>query len=143
MHLFFLQINSEGVLEKNLLTIPELTPTSITVEAFLAAIIRTLVAQYNKGLIKQLPEFIDPSRENKEKGSFRLPFFQKPPEVDTNKAVETGLQAFKDGIFLLFHNQQKYTNSSQLINLQEKDECMLVKLSFISTGYVVTNRLHH
>ena len=62
----------------------------------------------------------------------------KKPDKEIEKQT---LLAFKDGLFLLFHNQQKVLPDSELHIMQENDTVACIQLTFLTHGYSIANWL--
>jgi hypothetical protein len=50
-------------------------------------------------------------------------------------AIQTALQAFEDGLFLVFINQHKIENLGDTIELNEDTELMFLRLTALAGGY--------
>ncbi|WP_196890410.1 hypothetical protein [Aureivirga marina] len=55
--------------------------------------------------------------------------------ADEDKAIETVMYAFKDGIIAVFHNQIQIESLDEIIELKEKDEFAFVRLTFLAGGW--------
>ncbi|WP_196888361.1 hypothetical protein [Aureivirga sp. CE67] len=55
--------------------------------------------------------------------------------ANEEKAIETVLYGFKDGIIVVFHNQAQIEKLEEEIELKEKDEFVFVRLTFLAGGW--------
>lgn len=137
MKLLVGQIGKQGKVIEEEIEVATLAGT-VKLHELIEAVIMTEVDRYNRGLSKKLPEFIEVNEENKLMGRFRLPFFGAK-KVGLDEAIENGLLAFKDGIYMTFVDKKKIEDLDSDVKIQELTRIMFVKLTFIATGYGISN----
>jgi hypothetical protein len=56
-------------------------------------------------------------------------------KASVSEAIDTALLAFKDGLFVLFADEQEYTNPEQVIHLQNNTIITFIRLTFLAGSY--------
>ncbi len=109
----------------------------VTVKTILESLTKAEVKLYNQGISKKLPEFI---ALGKAKGAAKLSWpWRKTKKIEVKEAQEQTVLAFSDGLIVIFVDQNKYDKLDANINIKENSELMIVKLTFIATGYDIAN----
>lgn len=108
---------------------------SMTVEAFLTETVRQNVREYNER--KEAGEILrlfsaDVIKEKAESGKVSYGDPMDERKADSEKAVETALQCFDDGIVALFADGVRYTERAQQMNLSEQSEVTFIRLTFLA-----------
>ncbi|HAB93383.1 MAG TPA: hypothetical protein DCF49_01235 [Lachnospiraceae bacterium] len=108
---------------------------SMTVEAFLTETVRQNVREYNER--KEAGEILrlfsaDVIKEKAESGKVSYGDPMDERKADAEKAVETALQCFDDGIVALFADGVRYTERAQQMNLSEQSEVTFIRLTFLA-----------
>jgi hypothetical protein len=57
-----------------------------------------------------------------------FPFFNRSALVDVQGAVETALQAFKDGFYLVFIDDRQQEDLTAVVNLKTNSELLFLRL---------------
>lgn len=109
----------------------------VTVKRLLGALIKNEVELYNRGISKNLPEFISLDKVNKKTG-LNWPW-RKIKKIEVGEAQEQGILAFGDGLIVMFVDKNKYNKLEETLDLKENSELMISKLTFIATGYDIAN----
>lgn len=107
----------------------------MTVEAFLTETVRQNVREYNER--KEAGEILrlfsaDVIKEKAESGKVSYGDPMDERKADAEKAVETALQCFDDGIVALFADGVRYTERAQQMNLSEHSEVTFIRLTFLA-----------
>jgi hypothetical protein len=55
--------------------------------------------------------------------------------ADTERAQENAIQAFEDGIFAVFYNDEQLENLNQIINLSLQHTFTFIRLTFLAGSY--------
>ena len=108
---------------------------SMTVEAFLTETVRQNVREYNER--KEAGEILrlfsaDVIKEKAESGKVSYGDPMDDRKADAEKAVETALKCFDDGIVALFADGVRYTERAQQMNLSEQSEVTFIRLTFLA-----------
>lgn len=70
---------------------------------------------------------------NREAGTNLLPFLSKEKNrVVPADAQQTAIQAFEDGIFVLFVDDEEYTQTTAIVNLTSDSIITFIRLTFLS-----------
>lgn len=67
-----------------------------------------------------------------ERGKVGFSFIYNEKKVDKKEAIQTALQAFEDGLFKVFHNEEEQTELDAALNLQDDDELTFIKLTMLA-----------
>lgn len=68
----------------------------------------------------------------KEIGKIAFDIHYNERQVDEQKAVDTALQAYEDGLFRMFLNDEELGDTGQELHLMEEDVLTLVRLTMLS-----------
>ncbi|MEH0153041.1 hypothetical protein V6R21_02785 [Limibacter armeniacum] len=74
----------------------------------------------------------DEMAEQAESGKLTFGHIENTKLADEQKAIQTMKEAFDDGLFAVFHNAQQIEKADQLVCLQEEDEFIFIRLTFLS-----------
>ncbi len=106
-----------------------------TVKEFLLQVVSQQVKAFNQrkettNLLTYLNE--EPLSLSAENGHVKFNEQYNTTHVEEDKAKETVLLAFEDGLFALFINDEQYENINQAIILSENDSITLIRLTFLA-----------
>src|SRR4051794_7397764 len=62
----------------------------------------------------------------------RDPKLPPPPEVDPISAVQTALEAFIDGLYLVVIDETEYRDLDQIVNLTSDSKLTFIRLTFLA-----------
>lgn len=110
-------------------------PASTTVKCLLEKLVAQQVGAFNQR--KESPNllsFLNEDELSMQVSTGRVSFNEQYniELADFNKAVETVLQAFNDGLIAFFVNGNQIENISQTISLGELDSITLIRLTFLA-----------
>ena len=99
-----------------------------TVAQLISAVVRQQVSVFNSG--KSILPLLD-----YQTGKVTFGNVYNDAKADVPGAIENALLAFKDGIFVLFADEQEYTNPEQVIHLQDNTIITFIRLTFLAGSY--------
>jgi hypothetical protein len=99
-----------------------------TVGQLISAVVRQQVSVFNSG--KSILPLLD-----SQTGKVTFGSVYNDAKADVSGAIENALLAFKDGIFVLFADEQEYTNPEQVIHLQDNTIITFIRLTFLAGSY--------
>jgi hypothetical protein len=70
-----------------------------------------------------------------EEGKIGFGSIYNTAKADPQKAIKTALQAFEDGLFVLFADEQEYTKPSAVIQINENTIITFIRLTFLAGSY--------
>lgn len=106
-----------------------------TAGELISAAVRTSVKQYNERLERSemgvpLDEDTEQAYERAGKIAFGLPFSDK--RADAEKAQQTALEAFRDGLFRMFIDDEEVEGENTQIKLSEQSEVTFIRLAMLA-----------
>lgn len=106
-----------------------------TAGELICAAVRTSVKQYNERLERSemsvpLDEDAEQVYERAGKIAFGLPFSDK--RADAEKAQQTALEAFRDGLFRMFIDDEEVEGENTQIKLSEQSEVTFIRLAMLA-----------
>ncbi len=106
-----------------------------TVRELISLSVKSCVSDYNKraengGNISPLSESQISDMSEIGKIAFGINYGEK--KADYDKAVETALQAYEDGLFRIFIRENEVGSLSDSISLSENDSVTFIKLTMLS-----------
>ena len=105
---------------------------------FLKAVVRQQVEEFNSKIDKEnLLEFLISNDINESYSTGKVGFgrVSNDKKADLNKAEETALLAFEDGLFSVFVEDKEIVNLDDELNLNEKTEITFIRLTFLAGSY--------
>ncbi|MEN7551591.1 hypothetical protein AAG747_26995 [Rapidithrix thailandica] len=123
---------------------PLITTRSIEIEeigespllkVLIEAVVRQQVKAYNERKAeKTLVDYLKPSdiNEQKEQGKVGFGDFENDNQADEEKAIATALQAFEDGIFCVFVDEEQVGSLQDTVTLQPESILYFIRLTFLS-----------
>ncbi len=112
----------------------EVTPT-VLLKDLLSEIVAFQVEEFNQRKDAQnLISFLGKNEIEKQvkSGSVRLSEQYDRQKAEVNKAVETVLIAFEDGLIAFFVNDEQYERLSDLVSLKDDDVLTFIRLTFLT-----------
>ena len=109
-----------------------------TARQLIKAVVAQQVNEYNgKPHEKNLLAFLSPSQTNEQAISGKISFgsIYNENKADVAKAQETALQAFDDGMFALFVNDDEITKLDQSILFANDTVITFIRLTFLAGSY--------
>lgn len=112
--------------------------TSPTLENLIKAIVKQQVEAYNnKSIEENLLPFLskDEIEQNAESGKVGFGSIYNENKADLAKAQETALQAFEDGMFAVFADDEELQKLDDIVQLDDSTVIMFIRLTFLAGGY--------
>jgi hypothetical protein len=109
-----------------------------TVQRLIEAVVAQQVQEYNnKSPERNLLPFLDQEaiEEAGKSGKIGFGSIYNESKADPDQAQKTALQAFADGLFALFADDQEYTQPEQTIPLQSTTLITFIRLTFLAGSY--------
>ena len=109
-----------------------------TLSEFLKAIVKQQVSEYNsKTAEKNLLPFLSKNEiaSQAESGKVGFGAIYSENKADLNEAQETALQAFSDGMFAVFADNNEIQKLDEVINLNEIKVFTFIRLTFLAGSY--------
>jgi hypothetical protein len=109
-----------------------------TVQRLIGAVVEQQVREYNsKPLEKNLLPFLDQETVETAARSGKVGFgsLYNDTRVDPGIAQKTALQAFADGLFVLFADDQEFTNPEETITIHSTTIITFIRLTFLAGSY--------
>lgn len=111
---------------------------SPTVRQLIEAVVDQQVREFNsKPLEKNLLPFLDQGGIDAGAAEGKVGFgsIYNENKADVAGAKKTALQAFEDGLFILFADDQEFTAVDQTISLDPTTVITFIRLTFLAGGY--------
>ena len=85
----------------------------------------------------KLLNFLSPSaiQEQSETGKIGFGDINNTKLADLDESIENALIGYKDGLFLVFINDDEITSLEQEINLTPEDEITMIRMTFLTGTY--------
>lgn len=127
-----------ATLEKVPFELPANFSNNSTLKNLLTTIIQQQVQLFNTrktntNLLPYLESVDITAQAERGKVSFGASYNEKT--VDENAAIETALQAFEDGLFYVFINDQKIEHLTEAIILTDETSLLFLRLVALTGGY--------
>lgn len=109
-----------------------------TVRRLLEAVVDQQVRDYNsKPLEKNLLPFLDQETIDIAEKSGKIGFssIYNDTKADSAEAQKVALQAFADGLFVLFADDQEFSKSEETINIHSTTIITFIRLTFLAGSY--------
>jgi hypothetical protein len=109
-----------------------------TVRALIEAIVEQQVEEYNsKPTEKNILPFLNKSQTEQQAATGKVSFgsIYNENKADVEQARQTALQAFEDGMFAMFVNDEEVSNLTQQVELFENSIITFVRLTFLAGSY--------
>jgi hypothetical protein len=109
-----------------------------TVQRLIEAVVEQQVREYNsKPLEKNLLPFLDQETIDIAVKSGKVGFgsIYNETKADPRVAQKTALQAFADGLFVLFADDQEFTSAEQTIIIESTTIITIIRLTFLAGSY--------
>ncbi len=113
----------------------ELETTSPTVEVLLRAIITEEVRAYhNRQESKSLLTYLSSKEVQNQVNSGKVSFGESynDTKVERGEAIKTALQAFKDGLFALFYDDNELSYLHEIVDIHEHGIITFIRLTFLT-----------
>jgi hypothetical protein len=125
------------LIDKKIIEIDDIGNTP-TVYELINAVVKQQVQEYNdKPAEKNLLSFLNREtiERDAENGKVGFGSIYNENKAVVAEAQQTAVQAFEDGIFVLFADDQEYTKSGAIIHLTEDSILTFVRLTFLAGSY--------
>lgn len=112
--------------------------TNPSLEVLLKAVVKQQVEGFNnKSVEENLLPFLskDEIKQNAEGGKVGFGSIYNENKVDLTKAQETALQAFEDGMFAVFSNDDEIQKLNEVVKLNDETVITFIRLTFLAGGY--------
>ncbi len=109
-----------------------------TFAEFLKAIVKQQVEEYNnKSAEQNLLPFLTKNEIENQSASGKVGFgsIYNENKADLNKAQETAVQAFEDGLFAVFINDTEVQKLDEVINFTDDTIITFIRLTFLAGSY--------
>ena len=109
-----------------------------TVQRLIEAVVDQQVRQYNnKPLEKNLLPFLDQEAVDIAEKSGKIGFgsIYNESKADPFEARKVALQAFADGLFVLFADEQEFTKAEETMDIQSITIITFIRLTFLAGSY--------
>lgn len=109
-----------------------------TVTMLINAVVEQQVNEYNnKPQEKNLVAFLTAAETEEQRVDGKISFgsIYNENKADAEQAKLTAVQAFEDGMFAIFVNDEEIGKASQTINLPEKSVITFIRLTFLAGSY--------
>lgn len=107
-------------------------------EVLLKAVVKQQVETYNnKSAEENLLPFLSKEEieQNAETGKVGFGSIYSENKADLAKTQETALQAFEDGMFAVFSNDDEIQKLDQIVQLNDETVVTFIRLTFLAGGY--------
>ncbi|SFP51974.1 hypothetical protein [Parafilimonas terrae] len=107
-------------------------------QRLIEAIVQQQVEEYNsKPLEKNILPFLSQSQTEEQAASGKINFgsIYNENKADFEQAKQTALQAFEDGMFAFFVNDEEITSLATILELQENSIITFIRLTFLAGSY--------
>lgn len=108
-----------------------------TTRELICALVQQMVEDFNRrasqGTARPLSEADLADREELGKIAFGIPLADR--KADPQKAINTALQGFSDGLYRIYHKSAQLTELDSPIRLQENDELTFIRLVMLTGGW--------
>ena len=126
-----------ALIEKKVIEIEDIGPHP-TVYNLIAAVVRQQVQDYNsratgKSILPFLDNNIIDDKAASGKVSFGAIYSESNPDI--KKAIDTAIQAFGDGMFAVFADDNQFNNSDDIISLKPGTVVTFIRLTFLAGSY--------
>jgi len=126
-----------ALLENKEIEIEDLGKTPV-LKDFLNAVVKSQVAEYNaKNAEENLLPFLSKGEVSAQAESGKVGFgsIYNENKADLERAQETALQAFEDGMFIVFANENEIRKSDEIIELNDATVITFIRLTFLAGSY--------
>lgn len=123
-----------AIIERQVLEIDDIT-NQPSLQELLTAVVRQQVTAYNnKTPDKNLLPFLSPAQVDDAAAAGKAGFgsIYNEHKADAEKAQATALQAFEDGLFAVFINDQEITDLTEKLSLDDLTIITFVRLTFLA-----------
>lgn len=127
----------QALIENKVITIED-TGTQPTAQSLIEAIVQQQVEEYNnKPLEKNILPFLSQSETEDQAASGKISFgsIYNENKANVEQAKQTALQAFEDGMFAFFVNDEEITALSTILVLPENSIITFIRLTFLAGSY--------
>ncbi|HCL04143.1 MAG TPA: hypothetical protein DHW61_17335 [Lachnoclostridium phytofermentans] len=132
----YLKIKSVGkrrpILENTLYTLPD---DITTLRQLIETVVRQEVEKYNnRGIDNMLVPFLTESEISDQSTAGKIGFgrIYSDKKADFEKAVETALQGFEDGLFRIIIGDMEATELDEPLTIHENDILTFIRLTFLA-----------
>ena len=128
------QIGRKQELIRDTIEIEDIGPQPTAAELISAVVLQQVNAFNGKPNVMLLlsKEEIDSCANN---GKVGFGHIYNTAKADPQQAVKTALQAFEDGMFLLFADEQEITRPAQIVPINENTIITFIRLTFLAGSY--------
>jgi hypothetical protein len=125
------------IIEKQIIEIDDIGNTP-SVNDLIYAVVQQQVLAYNaKSTEKNLLPFLSESDIENQSASGKVGFgsIYNENKADLEKAQQTALQAFEDGLFAVFADDIQYNKPDEIISLEQGTVVTFIRLTFLAGSY--------
>jgi hypothetical protein len=111
---------------------------SPTVQRLIEAVVDQQVREYNsKPLERNLLPFLDQQAIDANATTGKLGFgsIYNEAKADPSAAKKTALQAFEDGLFVVFADDKEFTHADETIDIHPTTVITFIRLTFLAGSY--------
>lgn len=104
----------------------------------LNAVVQNQVEEYNKKATEEnLLPFLSKSEISDQAASGKVGFgsIYNENKTDVKKAQETALQAFEDGLFSVFADENEIRNLNEIVEISDSTVITFIRLTFLAGSY--------
>lgn len=126
-----------ALIENKLIEIEDLGKNP-TLEILLKAVVKQQVEEFNdKPVEKNLLPFLSKDEIEQKNASGKVGFgsIYNENKADLTKAQETALQAFEDGMFAVFANDDEIQKLDEIVALNGETVITFIRLTFLAGSY--------
>jgi len=132
----YIKLKSIGKRRPVLENVPYDLPDHISnLRQLIEAVVRQEVAKYNsRGLENMIVTFLTEAEiaEQSTVGKVGFGRIYSDKQADADKAVETALQGFEDGLFRVLINDKEFVDLDGTLEIRENDTLTFVRLTFLT-----------
>jgi hypothetical protein len=126
-----------ALIDNKIITIEDIGPTP-TAKELIEAIVEQQVLDHNhKPTEKNILPFLSNAQTEEQAATGKISFgsIYNENKAEPVQAKQTALQAFEDGMFALFVNDEEINNLTTTIALPEKSVITFIRLTFLAGSY--------
>ncbi len=109
-----------------------------TLQELIQAVVKQQVNEFNnKPLEKNILPFLDQETIDMNTSGGKIGFgtIYKDKKADPDTAIKTAIQAFKDGLFVVFAGEDEWTTLDKRMPVKEDTTISFVRLTFLAGSY--------
>lgn len=125
------------LIENKIIEIEEIGPHP-TLQDLINAVVAQQVHEYNsKPVEKSLLPFLDPAAIEGQAATGKIGFgsIYNEQKADLAKAQQTAIQAFRDGLFVVFAGEEQLPELQTIVSLDAGTVITFIRLSFLAGSY--------